>query len=472
MNKYFTVLFLILLSFQSVKSQFLYSSSADSILVATEFIPPNQDTVIKFNPKKPLWVPIVESFALNSALSGFNFLMGSEFAKISTKTVLHNFERGWATDADGFITNMFGHPINGSIYYNLAKSSGYDYWTSLSVAAIGSLHWEFLMENEPPSFNDWIMTAYGGSIIGEVFYKLSNLIIDEKTTGSERVFREIGAGIFNPGRLFNRLISGRTSRVTNANLYRKEQFLGEVSFGGNNVADGLNFENGERNPMLTLDIVYGKLFKTTKIKPFDFFRLNLALNFAKQPIIGQMQISNIFGGFVKDFGNDHRILGGTFGHFYYLENTIYQIGGVSIGVGGAYRSPMKKDIHFITSLHLGAVLMGGANSNYSTDYNVDFLDSARTYNIGPGAMVSSESILRLSFGSIYLKYNFWWIHTWDGAPGDEIIGMLAPKIRFRIYENWFLGIEYLYYHRRGKYDELQNVSYKNNEERIFVGYAF
>ena len=132
----------------------------------------------------------------------------------------------------------------------------------------------------------------------------------------------------------------------------------------------------------------------------------------------------------------------------------------------------KKDIHFITSLHLGAVLMGGANSNYSTDFNVDFLDSARTYNIGPGAMLTSESILRVSFGSIYLKYNLWWIHTWDGAPGDEIIGMLAPKIRFRIYENWFLGIEYLYYHRRGKYDELQNISQKNNEERIFIGHAF
>lgn len=472
MRKFALVISLILFSNQNLMCQFLYSSKEDSVTLATEFKNPNITLVNKFNPQKPLWVPVVESVSLNMALSGFNFLMGSEFAKIGASTIWHNFERGWATDADGFITNMFGHPFNGAIYYNLAKSSGYNYWTSLGVASIGSWQWEYFMENEPPAFNDWILTSYGGSIIGEVFYKLSNLIIDENTQGSERFWRECAAGIFNPGRLFNRLISGRTSRITSETLYAKDNFMGEIAFGGNNVAEGVNFENSERNPMLTLDFVYGRLFKTSKINPFDYFRLNAAINFAKQPIIGQLQISNIFAGNVHSLGNDNKIILGIFGHYFYLENNIYQIGGASVGVGAGYRSPMKKAVHFITSLHLGAVLMGGANSNYSTDYNVEFLDSARTYNIGPGAMLTSESILRFSFGSLYVKYNFWWIHTWDGAPGDELIGMLAPKIRIRVYENWFLGIEYLYYHRRGKYTDLQNISTKNNEERIFIGYAF
>jgi hypothetical protein len=59
---------------------------------------------------------------------------------------------------------------------------------------------------------------------------MSNLIIDESLTGSARVWNEIGAGIFNPGRLFNRLIYGRTARTTTKKLYEKRLFLGELGF--------------------------------------------------------------------------------------------------------------------------------------------------------------------------------------------------------------------------------------------------
>ena len=72
-----------------------------------------------------------------------------------------------------------------------------------------------------------------------MFYRFSNLIIDESATGGERVWREIGAGIFNPGRVFNRLITGRTGRVTNEKLYERQPFVGELALGVNNVADPL-----------------------------------------------------------------------------------------------------------------------------------------------------------------------------------------------------------------------------------------
>jgi len=92
--------------------------------------------------------------------------------------------------------------------------------------------------------------------------------------------------------------------------------------------------------------------------------------------------------------------------------------------------------------------------------------------MGPGALLKAETFFRFSFGSLFIGYDFWWIHTWDGAPGDEFIGMLAPKFRVRVYENWFVGIEYLLYHRVGKYDNLENRDYRNNEQRVFIGYAF
>ena len=473
MKKVLFLLILVLVANQTTFSQFLYSTNADSLMLNSNIITPSVDSVNKYNPQKPLWVPVLESFAQNLLMGGFNYVTGSEFAKISLSTVAHNFERGWATDADEFPTNMLGHPFQGSMYYNFARSSGYNFWVSLGVASIGSWQWEFFMENEPPAWNDQVMTSYGGSLIGEAFYRLSNLIIDESTVGAERVWREIGAGIFNPARLINRLMYGRTSRVTSAHLYKKENFLGEVAFGGNNVAEGTNFEEkGNNSPMLTLDFAYGRLFKSSKIEPFDFFRFKAALNFKNQPLFGQLSLYNIFSGNVIKYKNKSEFLYGVFGYFDYLENNVYQVGATGAGLGIGYKTKSKRNFQFVGTLNAGAIFMGGANSDYAVDNNVGFLDSARTYNMGPGALIKAETFFRFSFGSLFIGYDFWWIHTWDGAPGDEFIGMLAPKLRIRVYRNWFVGLEYLLYHRVGKYDYLEDRDYRNNEQRLFIGYAF
>ena len=164
--KFISIIFLLtILIIQTTFSQSLYSTDRDSVLHADTGYVPDQALVEEMNPRLPLWLPLLESVGLNLALGAFNaYVMDSEFAKISFKSVEHNFERGWSTDADELTTNMFAHPFHGSIYYNLARSSGYNYWTSLGVAAFGSWQWEFFMEIEPPALNDWVMTSYGGSM--------------------------------------------------------------------------------------------------------------------------------------------------------------------------------------------------------------------------------------------------------------------------------------------------------------------
>lgn len=465
------ILLIMISSVNILWAQSLYSTDADSILINNNEFNPDIRLVEKMNPRNPLWLPILESVGLNLALGAFNsFVMNSEFAKISFKSVEHNLERGWSVDADGLITNMWAHPFHGSIYYNLARSSGYNYWTSFGVAAIGSWQWEFFMEIEPPALNDWVMTSYGGAMLGEMFYRFSNLIIDESAHGAERFWLEAAAGVFNPGRLFNRLITGRTSRHTNEKLYEKAPFVGELALGVNNVAEGTNFENGDKNLMFTMEVAYGKLFYKKSFKPFDFFRFNTAFNFiGTQPLIGQFRIENIMTGKSVKAGGG-RFLYGVFGHFDFLNNTVYEVGAASVGLSAGYRTARKNKIQFIGLLHGAVVLMGAANSDYVPD--VEFLDSARTYNMGPGAHAKVETILAFPFGAITLDYSFWWIHTWDGAKGDEFIGMLAPKFRVKIYKQLFIGLEYLLYHRLGKYENFPDKNYRNNEQRLFVGYSF
>jgi hypothetical protein len=473
MKRTIWVFLLFLLSIQASNGQYLYSSNQDSLFAISSNYLPDPVLVDSLNPQKPLWIPLVESVGLNVGLGAFNaYVTKSEFAKISFKTVGHNFEIGFTTDADAFITNMWAHPFHGSIYFNLARSSGYNYWTSMGVAAFGSWQWEFFMENEPPAFNDWIMTSVGGSMLGEMFYRFSNLILDESLQGASRVWNEIGAGVFNPGRLFNRLIYGRTARTHSHGLYEKRIFVNELGFGINNVAKGTDFKLADKNGMFTMDYAYGQLFKRGSIKPFDFFRFNLAINFGGvQPPIGQFRIYGLLHGEKSSLGNG-RFIWGIFQHFDYLESNVYQVGGTSVGLGIGYRTAIDENINFIGLAHGAAMLMGGVNSDYAENYKVSFLDSARIYNMGPGAHAKLETILRFSFGSIYLGYSWWWIHTWDGAPGDELVGMLSPKFRVRIYKRWFLGLEYLFYHKIGLYDNYPNTDTRNNEQRLFISYTF
>lgn len=469
-----TVLSIILLSVTLGQAQSLYhSDTGENVLADTGYVP-DPKLVQKMNPKKNLLIPIAEAIGLNIALGTFNnHVMDSEFAKISFKSIKYNFERGWSTDADGFLTNMFAHPFHGSIYFNLARSSGYNYFASLGVAAAGSWQWEFFMETEPPALNDWIMTSVGGSMIGEMFYRFSNNILDESLGGSARFWNELAAGIFNPGRIFNRLIYGRTARQTKEKLYKTEPMYTEVGLGVNNVDEGTDIKNGQKNVMLSLDYAYGRLFYKRTLKPFDHFRFHAAFNFGGvQPLIGQFRIVSTLWGKNKPVSEGSRFNWGFFQHYDYLNNNIYEIGGTSVVAGVGYRTPHKNKVQFLGLFHAGPMLMGGANSDYSEYFEVAFLDSGRNYNMGPGATARLEALLRFPFGSLQIGYSFWWIHTWDGAPGDEFIGMWQPTFRIRVTRHWYLGLEWLIYHRHGKYDFAPDQDVRNNEQRLYVGFDF
>ncbi len=426
------------------------------------------------NPKSPLWVPLIESIGLNLALGAFNaYVTNSEFAKIGWDTICDNFKHGFGSDADSFLTNMFAHPFHGSIYFNTARSNGFDYWSSLGVAAFGSWQWEFFMENEHPAYNDWIETSLGGAMLGEITYRVTNFLIDETSRGLERVFREIGTGILNPGREFNRLIYGRAWRQNPHDIYEKKSGWGYLALGGNTVWNGTEIEGSTENLMLTLKYIYGKPFVKEKRKPFDFFTLDFGMNFGgEQPLIGYLYSYGLLHGKSLSFRKNQKMLIGLFQHFDYINSNIYQVGGISIGGGLIYKFPNISKGELVTSTHISVMVMGGADSEYAPYYEVEGLDSARTYNLGVGLSGKFEGVLRLDIGSLYISYNLYWIKTIDGAPGSESVGIIKPKLFFHLSDTWDIGFEFLIYHRMGRYDDYPDVDLVNYENRLFVAWRF
>jgi hypothetical protein len=156
----------------------------------------------------------------------------------------------------------------------------------------------------------------------------------------------------------------------------------------------------------------------------------------------------------------------------YLNNNIYEIAGYSIGGGLGFRTSREKKHIFAGIVNASFMPMGAANSDYAPNYVVEGFDTTRTYNMGSGASTRIDAYWIFPGGDLSIHHNFWWVHTLQGAPGDEFIGILQPKLRIRVIGRWYLGLQYLFYHRFGKYKEYPDISIQNNEFRAFIAFRF
>jgi len=115
------------------------------------------------------------------------YVMKEEWAEISIRSWKNNFKNGWEWDNDGFATNFLIHPRAGSDYFNVARSNGYSFWGSYPFAFFGSAQWEWMGENTRPSKSDLITTPISGAFLGEVLYRISSNILDDRRRGRNRV---------------------------------------------------------------------------------------------------------------------------------------------------------------------------------------------------------------------------------------------------------------------------------------------
>src|SRR4030095_9640716 len=215
----------------------------------------NDDPV--YNRRYSVWIPatrVVFTNFVNWAV--VRYLFKYDWAKISSETWKKNLRGPWVWDNDRFGINFIGHPHTGNYYFNTARSNGYTFWQSFPFAVGGSLMWELFGEKDPPSINDIINTPVSGAFLGEILYRISSNVLDDRTRGGNRVFREILAGIINPPRAFNRLTQGKMFRVTSKEVYQKEPLNITLSGGLHVVNDKVGRDNkfgtGSSNALLNM----------------------------------------------------------------------------------------------------------------------------------------------------------------------------------------------------------------------------
>lgn len=397
-------------------------------------LPPDSADVARHT-KRHFWRASAEVAGFNLGLWAFDrYVQHGDWAYISWHSIKENFRHGFIWDNDKLGTNTFLHPYNGSLYFNAARSSGFNFWQSELFAIAGSGMWEMFMECEYPSTNDFIATPIGGAALGEVFYRASDAVLDDRLTGAARFAREAAAFVISPMRGLNRIITGDAWRVRNTNgrQFGVPSFAMRVSMGYKMLEFENKFHKMHQGFGMQLDLEYGDRFEPRSTKPYDYFTFKAQLQVLKtQPTLTQIELKGRL--LSRELFQTNRSQGniGLYQHFdFYDSDTIGDIKKVpfklgipaSVGAGFQFRDVEHGKWMFDLFGHANGIMLGSILSDhYQTD--------ERNYNWASG--FSLKGGFNLVFDrnrfSVSLSHNYYRLFTWSGyRTGTDL-----SKVNFR-----------------------------------------
>lgn len=459
------------------------------------FDDPNRD-----HGKHP-WMAALEATSVNVFVHCFDrFILAEDFAKSTPKSIWHNVKNGFVWDNDQFSTNLFAHPYHGGLYFNSARSNGLNFWESAPYAFGGSLMWELAGEVEPPAINDLIATTFGGICIGEVTYRVSDLVYDDRTQGFPRFLRELAGAVLSPIKALNRIISGDAWRIRHSHYkyhdYDKLPISFSIATGIRYLADDNAMFRGENNPYVNFDLQYGKPFDSDNNAPYDYFTADVSFGLnSNQPLVSHIHLLGRLWSAPLIEGDNMSALFGFFQHFNYYDSQPVKDGthlvpyriseAAAIGPGVLYQFP---EIGNLTKLeqhiYLDAILLGGSLSDY---YNV--ID--RDYNMGSGFSAKVNTLMEFGkFGKFSLISEYYRIFTWKGyedkdlstinplylnAQGDKgnaSLFVLSPNIQLSLNDHLSLELDFTQYWRYTYYKYHKNVSSNTFETKLGLRYEF
>ncbi len=435
---------------------------------------------------------------LNITVWAFDrYIQKGDFAYISWNSVKENFRHGFIWDNDRMGTNMFLHPYHGHLYYNAARANGFNYWRSGLFAFGGSAMWELFMENEYPSTNDIIATPIGGIILGEVAYRASDIILDDRATGWERVGREVSAAIASPMRGLVRIINGDAwlRRSTSGRQFGIPNVAVEFSAGIRMLEFRDEIFDKGSGFSYQLAIEYGERFEVKDSRPFDFFSLRVSSAIqASQPLLSQLNImGRLLGREVIDKHGRYMSVG-MYQYFdYYDSDTIsdvsaktpYKLGiPASVGVGAMYRDGHRSNFVFDCYAHCNSVILGAVLSDHY------YLDE-RNYNLASGFSIKTGINMAFRNGllSLSASNDFYGLYTWKGYPsgidwgtvnyktlnaqGDKssaYFNVAELRADLRIWKKLYLTAVVTHYLRMTHYRDYENVRSSTSATQLMLSY--
>ena len=337
-------------------------------------------------------------------------------------------------------------------------------WASYPFTLFGSAQWEWLGENTKPSKNDLINTTISGAFLGEVLYRISSNILDDRRRGGNRVWREVFAGVVDPTRALGTSKKckwiGSPETVTIAAGYIKII----------TACPGMDQKicSGSTNAIVNLQLDYGDPFEVRRRKPFDVFRLRLEGRYGDDKRI----IDNVLG-YGLLFGKNivrgnNAMLVGIFQHYDYWSNKVFELGSLGFGPGIISKLKFSRHSNLYSGLHFAVVPLAGNSTRVGVDSS-----EIRDYPFGGGWEARIEE--RLNIGrwlSVGFNGYYYWIHNYEGSNGKSQVGILKPLITLRLINNVSIGFEHHIYYDNRYIDKNIELQLKRTEQKIFLQFFF
>jgi hypothetical protein len=416
--------------------------------------------------KRRLLRGAAEVFTVNLVqnLFGKYIMDEKEGFTIGLNTWEENLKAGMNWDDNSFSTNNFRHPYQGAMYFNAGRANRFGFYQSSIFAFAGSWSWEYLGEAHNPSFNDFVNTAVGGVVLGEIMHRLSTIVLDNTATGSGRTWREIGALVINPVRGFNRMFTGEAfERHANPPDRFPIYWRGEFRTGSRTLSDDRLFdESGQTKMFVAFDATYGNPFERMA-GPYDHFDVGMQVNFNNRPHgIGRLEVRGLLGGGVLSRSEKTTHLLTGYQHFDYLDNEAYTYGGMSFGASLLSLWDKRRERAITSAVELNAILLGATKNDY---FNI----SGRGYDYGPGASLKLRGTLgRHGWHIVTFESMTYYIHSVNGGGTDSWSLLNRLKVNFPLREYLGAGGEVLVFHSDRSYDDFPSVHARNPELRLYL----
>jgi hypothetical protein len=391
------------------------------------------------------------------------YVSKKDYAQISLKTIGHNLNPGsWQFDNDPFQTNQIGHPYHGNLFFNSFRANGYNFWQSSAAAFAGSYVWETYAENQPPAPNDFINTGFGGTILGEMTYRISNRIINNEATGFGRQVNEIFGLLIDPQNGLARILDGKWGKYSHNNGLRDStKIYAEFDAGLRSfkVGDALH-----RGIYGHIKLVYGDPYENYST-PFSNFVVNTEFG---QDDSTKVNVVSVYGSLAGwEIKSDEKVvhLAILSANYDYIHNVAFFYGGQSIKINLISEFDISDKVKINTSLGTGPTLLGAVPDKYITPNGRNY-----DYTIGWGANAAGTVAVMNKF-FLNLNYRGGWLKTINGNDSHYYLHTLSGELSYMFIKNLSICAEPGYFELQGYYYKRPDVSSRYPYSRGSLRYS-
>jgi hypothetical protein len=323
------------------------------------------------------------------------------------------------------------------MYQGFARSAGLNYWEALAYTFVGSAAWEIAGETTPPSRNDQINTGIGGSFLGEVLFRLSNLVLEHENIPP--FWREVAAAVVSPATGFNRLAFG--DRFKDVFPGHDPVYYSRLQIGFSGTAQkqsGTSTTKLSPNEgLVDYSIDYGLPGKPgyTYTRPFDYFSFQTTASSANG--FENLMTRGLLYGKEYEAGANYRGVWGLYGSYDYIAPQLFRVSSTALSLGTTGQYWLSQDIAIQGTALLGSgyAAVGTTHSTAESDYH---------YGVAPQALLA----LRFIFGnkaSLDLTGREYFVSRIGAAPrgGHDNIARLDASLTVPVYGRHGIAIKYL-----------------------------